>query len=277
MFFKNIYNNLFSLSSYAGLIKKSLFKAVMYILTLSLLCGSAYATIGYIKLKPLMEDTINNIYEHIPEFSLSSKGLDIESDEPIIFSFAGVNLHVDGDRSFTELVINEKVDSGNEIIFVGKDGYGIVNGNTLKSGNLFANVKALQNIELTKDDFTIIYETIKMVNNDIVLIILALVVMVATLVTLLRSMLYAIILKMTMLLKNKKVSFKNAFKISLNGHTFYTIYWGIALYSSMNINVYYRLMFIEIISMVYIILIALTLNIDGGKSINENVKNKKRP
>lgn len=277
MFFKNIYNNLFSLSSYASIIKKSLFKSVMYILTLSLLFGGIFAAIGYIKIKPLMEETINNVYELIPEFSLSSKGLDIESDEPIVFSFAGVNLHIDENKSFTELVINEKVDSGNEIIFVGRDGYGIVNGNTLKSGNLFANVKALQNIKLTKDDFTIIYETIKMINNDIVLVILALIVIIATFGTLLRSTLYALILKMVMLLKNKKISFKNAFKVSLNGHTFYTIYWGIALYSSMNINIYYRLMSVEIISIIYIVLIALTLNTGGGKNINENVKNKKRP
>lgn len=266
MFFKIVYKSLFSISSYIEAKKKSLLSGVVYAIVLSLLCGLVFAGIGYYKQKPIMNEKIDKIYESIPNFKLSDKGLEVDgNDNPLRINFAGANIYVDDSRDFIDLVLDEKIEREKEILFVGRNGYAKVEGNTLKSGNFFSDVPALKDQNLVKDDFNLIYEMIRMMNRDIVILVLLICVLIFTIATFVRSLVYAVFLKIIMALNKGKINFKKAYIVSLYANTFYCVYWSIAIFTDMNINLFYRVMLLELISLMYIVLIGLKFIKEGGK------------
>lgn len=277
MFIKTIYNNLFNLSSYSKSIKKSLLSAVVYVFIIIFFFGSLYGGVAFIKQKPIMEKSIDEIYSNIPDFELSNDGFKIDSEKPIIFDFAGKSFHIDGNKTLTELVITEEIEGEQEVIFIGNDGYGFVTGTTLKSGNFFSDVKILKDVSLVKDDFRIIYETIKMINKDIFFLMVAGIIAIGAVCIFMRGFLYSVIMKVLIGFSDKNITFKDLYKASLYGQTFYIAYLGVALFSNMNINVILRLTIVELISIFYIVLISFSLKKKGVKGVNESVKNKKRP
>lgn len=259
MIFKKIYNNLFNLSTYRGYIEESLLKPIIYVFVLSLISGVLFGGIGYFKLKPIISKNVDYLYNSIPDFSVSSEGLNIEPDNIMSFSFAGKNFYIDGNKNLMEVVIEKDFDSAYETYLITKDGYGVIKGNILESGNFYSDMQILKDIELTKSDFTIIYESLKLMNKDILILIIIAVIISLSLSVFLRSFIYAVILKIVSSFKNEKISYKDAYKISLYGHSFYIIYAGIFLLSNMVVSNYFKMIFLEIISVLYIVNIALKI------------------
>lgn len=276
LFFKLIYNNLFSVSSYKENKNKSLLYSVVYTLLLAIVFGFIFSWMGYYKVKPYLDTQIEDIYDKVPDFSLSSEGLEIEGEGSYSINFAGVDLYIDDSKTFLEMAVDDGLDTEGERTYIGKDGFGIVEGSTLKDAEYFKNTALLENQVLKKDDFRIIYETIRLMSNDIVLLIFLVLILVFILVILMKNIFYAIVLKLILKIRQKEITYKDSYKFSLFSQTFYITYFGIILFSDMNLIMPIKIMVMEIISLIYIFLTGFNYNIDNRGEKRENNKKKKR-
>lgn len=263
MFFKTIYNSLFNIRLYKEYKKKSLFNAISYIIVLLIIFSGIFSFISLKKLEPLIEKKASEFYNYIPNFKVSSEGFSFENDsKEYRIDFAGMSFFIDDSKTYLELVLEDAL-LDNEIknkTYVGNDGFGIVEGKTLKKAYYFKDIVFLRKQELSKDDFQIIYQTIKLVAHDVVTIVLIVLSIIMFIIVFLKSILYAILLKCILYLKNKKIKFKDSYKLALYSQTFFIIYSGIILFSNMNVILPLKLMIINIISIIYIILIAYNFN-----------------
>ena len=276
MVIKLIYNNLFSLSSYKENSKKSLLYSIGYTVIITVLCGILMYGICYNKVKPYLDAQIETIYEKVPDFSLSSQGLDIEGDGIYNFRFAGMSFYINDNKTFLSMIIDDGVDKDDERTYIGKDGFGIVNGSKLKDAEYFKNMVLLEKQVLAKDDFRIIYETIRLINNDILLLLYTIAVVMFLCGIFIKNIIYTVLVKSICKIKQKEITFKEAYKLSLFCQTFYIVYFGIVMFSSMNLIIPIKVLTLEIISLIYICLLGLNYNIDYRGTKHEGYKKKKR-
>lgn len=276
MFFKLIYNNLFSVSSYKENKNKSLVYSIVYTLLLTIVFGFIFSWMGYYKVKPYLDSQIKDIYDKVPDFSLSSEGLEIEGEDSYCINFAGVELYIDDSKTFLEMAVEDGLDVEGRRTYIGKDGFGIIEGSNLKDAEYFKNTALLENQVLKKDDFRIIYETIRLMSNDIVLLIFLLLIIIFILVVFIKNIFYAIVLKLILKIRQKEITYKDSYKLSLFSQTFYIIYFGVILFSNMNLIIPIKIMIIEIISLIYIFLVGFNYSVDNRGKKREGNKKKKR-
>lgn len=257
MFVKDIYKNAFYMSNYKALTKKSLMRAIGYIVMLTIFSGAVSIFCGYLSKKDVIENTIKNIYDSIPNFTLSTEKFEIESDEPIRFSFAGVEFYIDDSREFTNMVLEEKVEGDKQVVFIGSNGYGIVKENILERASYYEYMPKLEGITLTKDDFGIIHETIQFIIKDLFVLVGVICSIFLMLFVFMKSIMYSIVLMLTSKYKGKKAKFKDTLKVMLYSHTFYVLYYGIILLSPMNLSFILKMMIFEIISLCNVFYIGL--------------------
>lgn len=257
MVVKDIYKNAFSMSNYKSLTRKSLTKAIMYIVLLVFFSGAVSIYLGYLSKKDNIQNTIESLYKSIPDFTLTTEGFDIDSDKPISFDFAGVNIYVDDSRKLTGLILDEKVNEGETKILIGSDGYGVVTGSVLERASYYEYITKLKGITLTKDDFSIIYETIQFVIKDIFILIGVICSIFLMIFVLTKSVIYSLALILMKKYKGIKASFKDTLKVMMYSHTFYVLYYGVVLLSPMNIGFLLKMMIFEIISTIHVFYIGL--------------------
>lgn len=250
--------------------------SIVYTLLLTIVCGAIFSWIGYYKIKPYLDSQIEEVYEKVPDFTLSSEGLNIEGEEAYNFSFAGVNLYIDDTKTFLTMIIEDGLDKEGERTYIGKDGFGIVDGSVLKDAEYFKNTALLENQVLKKDDFRIIYETIRLMSNDIIFLLLLIFIVIALIIIFIKNIFYAIVLKSILKIKKKEIKFKESYKLSLFAQTFYIIYFGIVLFSNMNLIIPVKVLILEILSLIYIFLLGLNYNVDKRGEEHEDYKKKKR-
>lgn len=276
MFLKLIYNNLFNLSAYKENNKKSLLYSIGYTVIITVLCGILMYGICYNKVKPYLDVLIETIYEKVPDFNLSSQGLDIEGDEIYNFEFAGMKFYINDNKTFLSMIIDDGVDKDGKRTYIGKDGFGIVNGSKLKNAEYFKNAVLIENQVLKKDDFSIIYETIRLISNDIFLLLYMIVVVIFLCGIFIKNIVYTVLVKSIFKIKQKEITFKEAYKLSLFSQTFYIVYFGVVFFSKMNLVMLIKILTLEIISLIYIFLLGLNYNIDNRSGKRESYKKKKR-
>lgn len=258
MFIKNVYKNAFYMPNYKILAKKSLIRVIMYTLLLVLFSGTMTIYLGYVSKKDSVNDIIEKSYNLIPDFTLSGKeGFDIDSDGPIVFSFAGLEFYIDDSRELTNLILDEKVEDGKVVMFVASDGYGTVNGSVLERASYYKHISKLNNITLNKDDFSIIYETIQFIVKDIFIVVGVICLFLFMILVLIKSLAYSTLLKLVAKYKGKRVLFKDTLKVVLYAHTFYILYYGVVLLSPMNLGLPVKMMLFEIISLFNVLYIGL--------------------
>lgn len=276
MFLKLIYNNLFSLSAYKENNKKSLLYSIGYTVIITVLCGILMYGIFYNKVKPYLDTQIETIYEKVPDFNLSSQGLDIEGDEIYNFEFAGMKFYINDNKTFLSMIIDDGVDKDGKRTYIGKDGFAIVNGSKLKDAEYFKNAVFIENQVLNKDDFSIIYETIRLMSNDVFLLLYMIVVVIFLCGIFIKNIIYTVLVKSIYKIKQKEITFKEAYKLSLFSQTFYIVYFGVVFFSKMNLVMPIKILTLEIISLIYIFLLGLNYNIDNRSGEREGYKKKKR-
>lgn len=257
MFVKDIYKNAFYMSNYKTLTKKSLFRAIIYTILLVLFSGGVYIFLGYESNKDNIKDMIENVYNSVPNFTLSNEKFDIDSDVPITFDFGGIKFYIDDSREFTNLILDEVVEEESTVIFIGSDGYGMVNGKTLERASYYKYMYKLNNITLTKDDFSIIYETIQFVIKDAFIVVGGICTLLLMFFVFIKSLMYSLTLKLIAKLKGEKAVFKDTLKVVLYANTFYVLYFGMVLLSPMNLGFLIKMMIFEIISLLNILYIGL--------------------
>lgn len=257
MFVKDIYKNAFYMSNYKDLTKKSLMRAIGYMVMLVFFSGAVSIFCGYLSKKDVVENAIESIYDSIPNFNLSTEGFDIDSDKPIIFSFAGIEFYIDDSREFTNMVLEEKVEDDKSVVFIGSNGYGIVKGNILERASYYEYMPKLEGITLTKDDFSIIYETIQFIIKDLFVLIGVICSISLMFFVFVKSIMYSIVLILISKYKGEKAKFKDTLKVMLYSHTFYVLYYGIILLSPMNLSFILKMMIFEIISLCNVFYIGL--------------------
>lgn len=276
MFFRIIYNNLFNISAYKANKKKSLVYSIIYIVILTILCGILSLWMGYYKYKPYLDAQINKVYDKVPGFTLSSQGLEIDGDGVYRFEFAGVDFYINDTKTFLEMIIDDGLDDNRKRTYVGKNGFGVVEGTMLKNAEYFKDTVVLKNLVLKKDDFTVIYETIQLMYKNILLLLFMIIIIITLLYIFIKNIFYTIVVKSILKIKHKEIKFKEAYKLSLFCQTFYIMYFGIVIYSNMHLIVPIKILMLEIISLVYIFLLGLNYNRDNRGEEREGYKKKKR-
>lgn len=273
MFIKNVYKTAFNDVDYRILIRKPLSKAIIYTLILILFSGTFSIFLGYSIQKNNVLSVAQNIFDSMPEFSLSNDGFSIDLDKPIQFRLASKNFYVDSNRNLSEIIFTEEVSEDIEVFFVASDGYGTVKGSTLKSATYFEEVDYLNDITLTKDDFDSIYETLKLLMLDIFIMCSVICVIFFAVSVFIKAGVYSLVAKLIAKLKGEKAKFKDLYKISLYGQTLYILCYGIVLCSHTNLNFVVKMVLLEILSLVYVLYIILTYKRKRGVY---NANSKKR-
>lgn len=274
MFLKNVYKNAFNSSDYRLLIRKPLSKAVIYTLMLILLSGTFSIFLGYFIQKDNILLFAQKTYDLIPEFTLSSEKFTIESEEPISFRFANRNFYIDDSRNLVDIVLNEKVSDDKEVLFIASDGYSVVKGDILKRFSYYNEVDYLDGINLSKDDFSIIYETLKMICFDIFILASIICAIFFAISVFVKAVVYSSLIKIIAKFKGENAKFKDLYKLSLYGQTLYILFYGIILLSATNLNFVFKMVFLEMMSLIYVVYIGLNYKKKRGVY---NVNSKKRP
>lgn len=257
MFIKDVYKNAFSIPNWRVLERKSLFKAIVYVLMLVFFCGGVSVYLGYLSNRDYIENLIEGAYNSIPEFTLSEEGFSIDAEVPIEIPLPQTNIYIDDSRELAQLIIEEKVENEREVIFIGSDGYGVVNGTTLEKANYYETIYRLQGVTLSKSDFDAIYEVIDLFIKDAFFIAGLFGVILFAIFVFIKSLSYSIVIKVILKYKGIKALFKNILKVALYSHTFYILYYGIILLSPMNISFLPKMMIFELISLFYIVFVGL--------------------
>jgi len=276
LFFRLIYNNLFNISAYKENKKQSLVYSILYTVILTILCGILSSWMGYYKVKPYLDSQITKVYEKVPEFTLSSQGLEIDGDGVYRFEFAGVDLYINDTKTFVEMIMDDGLDDNRKRTYVGKNGFGVVDGTVLKDAEYFKDTVVLKNLVLKKDDFDVIYETIRLMYKSILLLLFMISIVIILLYIFIKNIIYTIVVKSILQIKQKEIKFKEAYKLSLFCQTFYIMYCGIVLCSKMNLIIPIKILMLEIISLIYIFLLGLNYNRDNRGEEREGYKKKKR-
>lgn len=252
--FKTIYKSLFDISSYKEKKGEKIIKSLLYLLVITIFSGILSATIGFLKVRPIVDSMTQEIYDNIPDFTLSTSGLSIEGDGVYEITFAGKSFYIDASKEFLDIVMENKLDDGERMMFIGKDGYANVVGRTLESGNYFEDVAVFEGVTLCKDDFTLIYEVVRMMNNDLIIIVLSVIVIVFVMWMFVRSVLRSVILYAIVKLKKEKIRFHEAYKMAIYSDTFYALGFLLIIIVNMNVGILYKILFFEIVSLIYLAL-----------------------
>lgn len=259
MFFKTVYNSLFNINSYKDYKKKSMISSIGYIISLLVVFCTIFSCMSLYKFKPLINSKIDEIYSLVPNFKLSSQGLEIDNHDSINISFGGTDFIIDDTKMFLELIIEDEATDDRQKTYIGKDGLGVVNGTVLNQAEYFKDMVLLKNQTLEKEDFKMIYEIIRLMSNDVFILVLIIFSIIVSINIFVKNILYAILLKSVLFMKKESIGMKDAYKLALYSQTFFIVYSGVILFSNMNIILPFKLMIIEIITIIYIFLIAHNL------------------
>lgn len=263
MFIKKVYKNAFSMSNYKSLEKKSLIKAILYVLILSLVCGIVTIFLGYVDKKDYIQDISKEVYDSIPDFTLSEDGFNIDSEEPITLSLSQVDVYIDSNRDIARLMLEEKGNSEKEIIYIGSDGYSILKGTVINKANYYSNISVLKDVSLNKNDFKDVSEVINLFIRDIFFITGFICVFLFVVFVFIKSLTYSMFIKIIHKYKGNKANFKNIFKITLYANTFYIIYYGVILLSQMNLGFIFKMMIFEVICLINVLYVGLNYKKGG--------------
>lgn len=251
---KTIYKSLFDISSYREKKGEKIIKTLLYLLVITVFSGIFFATIGFFKVQPIIDSLTDEMYNDIPDFTLSASGLNIQGDEVYEITFAGKSFYIDGNKDFLDIAMESKLDDNERVMFIGRDGYANVVGRTLESGNYFEDVAVLKDVTLCKDDFTLIYEVIRMINKDLIIIGLSIIVIAFVIWMFIRNALRGLILYIVVNIKEKDILYKDAYKMSIYSDTFYALGFLLIILVGMNVNIVCKMFFMEIVSLLYLTL-----------------------
>lgn len=274
---KAIYESLFDISSYKEKKYKKIIKSFLYLVVIAIFSGILFAGMGFVKFSPIVDNITEDVYESVPNFTLSASGLEIEGDKVYEITFAGKNFYIDGQKEFLDIVIENELDEDENVMFIGKDGYANVIGRTLKNGGYFNDVTVLKDVTLTKNDFTLIYEIIKMINKDLIVVLLSIIVALFISWMVGRNIIRGFILYVIAKLKNRNLLFKEACNVAIYSDTYYCLMFLLILLVDMNMTIGFRVLFMEVVSLMYLLLAAKKLLKEGCYINNEVIKCKKRP
>lgn len=252
---KFFYRSIFSLNFYKEINKKPLWKVIVYFIVVTIGSGFLSGMVRNYSIKDNLEIELVKMYNDIPEFTLSSKGLKIEENKVFEFKFADLNIYVDASKNLSDLIVEDVIDKSNSGLFIGKDGYGKVRGTVLESGGYFKDTKVLEGVELTKKDFNIFQDILKIHGRTILAVSLIGIMLIFFINSLIASVCIALFNYIFAIIYSSRVTIKESFIVSLYLTTIYTV--GNLIISCMSVNknsVVYGMLLISLI-IVYIYLI----------------------
>ncbi len=161
-FFKKIIMSIKDLDKYNLLISEKLRRAILYLLELMIIFTLVVSAVMTYKTSGYIEETFSDLKESIPEFTINSEGLKIESEEPVIIEKGtDIKYKIIINDDITEIdSYQEQITDYDGIVFVAIKDKLVINANNTQTIYKYEDITNTLGIgEINKENVINLYES----------------------------------------------------------------------------------------------------------------------